>query len=477
MKQRLDRGEEVWLLRCGAALKTCRLNPTHNLLGCAICTHRCTSEALRMGVPEARILQLDESLFPEQLSEQLPEDLEGLLNYDVGGVNVGRGAASTTISFLRDFNLKPRAEHRDMLELQVRTAIGASENYKRILDRVMPDEVVMYNGRHIQVFPMVDLCQKRGIAFRCFEFGSRVNRYHEFINTTPHSIESRQATMREMWRAADPGERAQKASAWYKNKRNRLKTNDQVYTAGQDVGTLPPGFDASVHNVAIFNSSEDEMKTIREWKTDLFDSQNEAIRGVLEATREDAGLHFYLRVHPNLARVDNDQLRELLDWDYPHLTISPPDDEVDTYALVDAADVVLTFGSSVGLEATYWGTPSVLYGKSFYEKMDVVYQPASLTELLALLRTPAPPAKPKENALPFAYYIDNYGTPFTYSRVETANDVWIDGNHLGRFNFGTLRNFLSFLPRWKDWAAAHRIFMGRGLNLRDLVRVYAKKIS
>lgn len=473
MQKCINNGEEVWLLRCGAALRTCRLNPTHNILGCALCTHRCTSEALRMGVPAQRILQLDETLFPETLEVELPENLNELMEFTHDGVNVGRGAASTTISFLRDYNLKPRGEHKAIIELQLLTAIGAARNYQRILDEVRPDEVIIYNGRHIQAFPMVDLCRKRKISFKCFEFGCRVDRYHLFIDTTPHSIVSRQATMFEMWDQTEPTVRISKAIAWYENKRGRIKTNDKVYTAGQDVGKLPPGFDLSTKNIAIFNSSEDEMKTIQEWKTDLFDSQNEAIRSILEATKDDAGLHFYLRVHPNLKDVKNDQMKELLHLAYDHLTIIPPENQVDSYALVDAADAVVTFGSSIGLEASYWEKPSILYGKSFYQGLDAVYEPANFKELLSLIRTPDLPPKPSGNALPFAYYIDNYGTPFKYSRVVSENKVWIKGKYLGRFSFGMLWNLISLLPQLNRWLKAHRIFSGRGLRWKDIFKIYS----
>ena len=41
------------------------------------------------------------------------------------------------------------------------------------------------------------------------------------------------------------------------------------------IDQLPANFDASLMNIAIFNSSEDEMKVIEEWKLDLYKSQNE----------------------------------------------------------------------------------------------------------------------------------------------------------------------------------------------------------
>ena len=44
-----------------------------------------------------------------------------------------------------------------------------------------------------------------------------------------------------------------------------------------------------------------------------------------------------------------------------------PDEPLNSYALMDEADVGLTFGSSTGIEMAMLGKPVVLAARNFYE--------------------------------------------------------------------------------------------------------------
>ena len=101
----------------------------------------------------------------------------------------------------------------------------------------------------------------------------------------------------------------------------------------------------------------------------------------------------YLRVHPNLAGVDNRQTQQIAQLDSPLMTVIPADDPTSTYALLRHADTVLSYGSTVGIEAVYWGIPSVLAGASFYRDLGGTYNPATHAELVALLRRRSQPSR------------------------------------------------------------------------------------
>jgi hypothetical protein len=124
-------------------------------------------------------------------------------------------------------------------------------------------------------------------------------------------------------------------------------------------------------------------------------------------------------MHPNLRKVDNEDVREVLRLTAPFLTVIPPDSPVSTYALLESADRVLTFGSSAGIEAVYWGTPSILAGHSLYRELGGTYNPASHDELVTLLKSDLPP-KDKTPALMFGYYYATYGMPYRYYRATSV---------------------------------------------------------
>ena len=468
--QRLEAGHHVEVLHCGACLTTCSLNSTHNLFGCAVCDARAVRTARMLNVPTR---QLDRRLFPKRYDGPLPDTKEGLLGLTYEGVNIGRGVVSSTISILREYHLDATGKHRALLELECRNAIGALRNYRRVLDDLQPDEVILFNGRHSELWPMIELCRQRGIDYVCHERGGSIHRYQEFRNSLPHSIATRRRLMNELWESTPPEVRRERATAWYESKRRGQNTDDRSYLGGMRAGALPANWDTNIHNIVIFNSSEDEMQAIAEWQTPLYRHQNEVIAEVLQHLADRRDIHVYVRMHPNLFVVDNQQTRELYALRQENLTVIPPDDQVDTYTLVERADVVLTFASTAGIEATYWGTPSVLYGRAFYEGEDAVYHPQSFTELIQTLT--APDLKPctRDRALKYGYFVSHYGKEYVYAEVSGPKTASVGGHPLRRFGPRVVARLLAFLPQLPRWLRTHRIVTGKRLRLSQIVKLYS----
>ena len=264
-----------------------------------------------------------------------------------------------------------------------------------------------------------------------------------------------------------------KATDWYERKRRGTATDDRSYLGGMTEGILPDGFDTAKHNIVVFNSSEDEMQAIAEWQTPLFANQNEVIVNLLAALKERPDVHIYVRMHPNLSVVDNTQTRELYALAQANLTILLPTDAVDTYTLCDRADVVLTFASTIGIEATYWGTASVLYGRAFYEGEGAVYHPDTFAELCRMLTAPNLPPCTRDRALKYGLFVSTYGKPYTYARIEGPKTAYVDGKKLRRFSRRALRLLLSYLPQLPRWLRTHRVVTGRRLRLRELGKLYS----
>ena len=168
----------------------------------------------------------------------------------------------------------------------------------------------------------------------------------------------------------------------------------------------------------------------------------------LEADHDD--LHCYLRMHPNLKGVDNKHTRELYDLRREFFEIIPPDDPVSTYALIKHADKVLTFGSTVGIEAVFWGTPSIHAGRSYYQDLEGTYNPGSHEELITMLKADLPP-KDRTAALVYGYYFSTFGIPFKYFRAT--------GVKSGQFKGQTIVARQSRLALWT----------GRAKKLRSLL--------
>jgi hypothetical protein len=303
------------------------------------------------------------------------------------------------------------------------------------------------------------------------EVASTDQRYHVYQNSLPHSISTWSAFISDTWNQTPEQKRVAVAREWFESKRSGTVKTAIVFTGRQSSGALPEGFESAKTNVAIYNSSEDEMRVIEEWKHDLYTSQNAAIAQLAEHFRDRPEFHFYLRVHPNLDKLENAQVRGIGEMHHDNLTIIPADSQVDTYALMEACTKVLTFGSSTGIEATYWGRPSILYGKSFYQSLGCVYQPQNFDELCELIETAELPPKSRSSTYPFAYYISKNGRSYRFFNYGGKHNSTYRDKKMQRIYPRTIAYFMRYLGNLGKWVRYNRIVRGKSILRSNITKL------
>ena len=115
---------------------------------------------------------------------------------------------------------------------------------------------------------------------------------------------------------------------------------------------------------------------------------------------------------------------------YKNLTVIEPDEKIDTYALMEACDKVLSTYSTIGCEATYWGKVSIIAGVAPYDELDCVYQAKSFEDLFRLIDDKALAPKLKENSLPYGYRNQVHGEVYKFFKENSLNDGEFLGNKI-----------------------------------------------
>jgi hypothetical protein len=221
----------------------------------------------------------------------------------------------------------------------------------------------------------------------------------------PHNIEYALHEADGIWSAANP-DKEQVGATFFTDRRNRVIQSWVSFTASQQKGLLPPNFMEKKKNIVIFNSTMEEYEGMEDWKNPIYKDDNDGIRRILESFKEQIDYMFYLRVHPNMKFLNNTQMREIeqIAAQYKNLCVIRPEEKYDSYSLMDYADKVVTFGSTVGVEATFWNKISILLGKSLYMNMDACYEPLSHEEAVALIKNDKLIPKNRINALKYGYW-------------------------------------------------------------------------
>ena len=75
-----------------------------------------------------------------------------------------------------------------------------------------------------------------------------------------------------------------------------------------------------------------------------------------------------------------------------NIYVIKPASKISSYKLLMNADKVISYNSLMGIEAVYWGKPSILLGRRPYENLEVVYKPKNHLSVMNLIF--------KENLLP-----------------------------------------------------------------------------
>jgi hypothetical protein len=422
-----DAGDHVTILTCGAHLEACDPNPYHDPPRCAKCMGR--RDAGLPFVPSSITIEPFYHLTDQDRREldELPtrfDSRDELTRLHVGHFDIGYAALSSLISRVRDPEPDPAA-HASLLRTFLRAAWTVHRSMSHYLDAHPVDRVYVFNGRLAPMRAVLRACQEKAVDCYTHERGADLARYILLRNTSIHYIDPVRRLIWETWHAAstDP-DRERTARQWYEA-RARGEGGDD-FVRGQRRQCLPADWDGNKRNITVFVSSEDEFASISdEWRNPLYESQNEGLRAIIESLRADPrDVHLYIRTHPNLALVDNVQTREIAQMEAPFVTVIPPADPVDTYELIRNSVSVVTFGSTTGIEAVYWGIPSILAGMTFYRDLGVTHNPSTHEELMRMMHADLEP-RPIEPALAYGYFWPTFGVPFKYFAP--------DGFYSGRF--------------------------------------------
>lgn len=472
-------GDTVWFLSCDKTLKGCQHNAMFCESQCRICSFM-QKKRLKKLLP-SNVVQKKLSEFYDVSSEiQLSKtefkysSISELKAIQYKGVKIGYAALSTYISATRNLDVKFEGEVKRYIDTLLLHQVRLTDIILKVLDELHPDCVYFFNGRFAQYRPLLDLCRLQGLDYFVTEnrfFPPTHVRRNIFFNSIPHDMDAFVQKAEFLWdKCPDSEKRVRVGRLFFESRRDALFSGDKkIYVKDQKKGLMPSNWDGNKENIVIFNSSEDEFCSISEKvdKERVFSSQIEGIKSIVEHYQADFDKHFWLRVHPNLRGLPFHYHQDLYDLNYPNLTVIPADSPISTYALIDAANKVVVFGSSTGIEATYWGKPAISLVYSFYNALNVVHMPHTIEELWSMIDNPNLPCLYNENVLKYGFYImaadlyeDNEKFPMEFKSYDILGKKLNVSNYRNYYCNSRLITGIVELLGWKlgNWMKYKRDF-------------------
>jgi len=266
--------------------------------------------------------------------------------------------------------------------------------------------VVVFNGRFTHDRAAAAAAEAQGAKVLYYDYGG-IETYFDLMHTTTHDWDALQDRMGRMWDRWGP-DREEIAHRWFANRENHTEPGIDVFIGLQEAEHLP-ALPQSSNVVVFFSSSGDEIAELDLDWSNYFGSQEGALLALAKACDELPDTTLVVRTHPHMRLKPPDDLAR---WVAAVEAIGRnvhigPDDPTDSYALMRAADRVVTYGSTSGVEAAYRKKPVAVMGPSAYQRLGCVTPITTTDQLQEWLTTP-PPISP-ELSLPYGLMMQRRG--------------------------------------------------------------------
>jgi hypothetical protein len=298
-------------------------------------------------------------------------------------------------------------------------ALFTYENTIQWIQANNPSIVYIFNGRYAVARAIVRACEYLKVKYFTHERTAQLNYVVLFEDRLPHDPRPYALEIKKFW-----SENCKKSSVidqgvdFYEERPNRKLTGWYSMIDAQSRGLLPDKFNSKQNNIAIFASTEGEFVALLDlYSGALYNSQKTAYHELLkEAEISSPESFFYIRIHPNSKNEQNKWWHATEFSEFKNLEIIEPESPVCSYELLASCQKTIGIGSSMLIEATYWGKPALLVGLTFYSGLDAVYECASVKEACQLINKVDLEPKPQQNAIKFGAYMRCCGMEIPFSK-------------------------------------------------------------
>jgi len=389
----IDKGYEIIFITCQNELFSCGPNPYHYFEKCWRCRSRFKNGIAWLGEDKVTIEHIDnltkiQKKVVSEISNKNYNSVDEIRSIYLGNADIGLAAISSFVTILRE-PYPSVINNKSIIRDNIETAATVYFSILNHLNSKSPDIFILFNGRMSALRPALRAAQELNIDCYIHERAGVIGGYSYFKNSYAHDLVLIKEKIELVWgdSVLSDTEKEKLAREWYDE---RLKGVPQAHVSFQKdkkKGELPQQFDDSKINIGIFISSEEEFVAIEEWQNPFYKDQNEGITSLLNDLDASGNYCIYIRVHPNLSKINNSQTRGIseISNSFPFINVIHAEEKVDSYALVRNCSLILTYGSTMGIEACYLKKPSIVMGRAEYEDLDCCIKPSSHEELMYIL--------------------------------------------------------------------------------------------
>lgn len=277
---------------------------------------------------------------------------------------------------------------QEWLKASIRSFAWAFDQSLQLMRERDATALVIFNGRFLHDSASAEAANHLEIPVLSFDYGGNDTDFDLTIDQT-HDWSALQLRMRKLYESWESPERDLLGRSWFEKRQNHQDPRNVLFVQGQKRGlsiAKPEGKRVIVY----FSSSGDEISELELDWSEYFEGQPGALQALADACAKLQDTVLVVRTHPHKRhkpKRDVEEWHSVVDRVGPDIHIDEWSD-VDSYELMRQADVVVTYGSTTGVEAAYVGRPVIVMGPSAYDELGCAIRVKTVAELEEALRSP-----------------------------------------------------------------------------------------
>lgn len=365
---------------CAFEYGGCSYNPFGDRAACKICRDTSFS-AVGEFIKDIPVHFLKEVGSEEKGTFELDSDVH------VKGVN------STLLTFYRDTGER-FSPFSPIIRYLRKKNVSYSEQFVKksmgLISFLKPDQVAFFNGRQVPYFSLLKTLAERNYTFRVIESHGINHRPFIAKSIMVHSYKFQKEMLRQFTdrnKLLPNNELQNKVIEFFRNRLDGKASNARSFVEHQIRGQAKFLDNLGPKRLCtVFLSSLDEQKIAGdEWSCET--SEN-ILKSIELIERKLHGKYkVVIRFHPNqLTDKTKDYAilkREIIDL--KNVICILPDSRISTYELLEHSDLVVSFGSSISLEAAYIGKLTLMLAKSLWDDVKGIVVAQDLRRLEEVL--------------------------------------------------------------------------------------------
>lgn len=416
----LERGDSVWFWSCVGALSSCLANPRHDGLSCTSCRSFTKKTRHLKAMQRATMVDLQLPRLPPSFSESIQVSFSSIADFEYGGAPIGRLALAQLIdeqrdSFCSDELVQTRG--KQLIELGCSLLDAATQ----LISEQGIDAVYAFNGRHVSEGPVLWAAKLLGRQTISHDSSSPSEKIFLVEDTSVHSYIETYASGRsflEQHQQAITDEVTDEGTRFFSNQEFGTDPYFGFVHFASGTHSRTPNRSSDRPLLVIFTSSDWEFASLPDYRpvNSEFKDQYDAYKKILTDPRILSEWEVWVRWHPNLMSAgpnETSRVRRTVEacGDVRHIL---PNDPLNSYAILEEADVVLGWGSSILAEATFRGKPAISLAPTQFDAFRLTHKVDNLEQLIDLLgQRPRP--RDRRRAIVYGYWMRTAGS-ITFSR-------------------------------------------------------------